>query len=285
MPLPTDNKRGALACSLQLYSHPRTRQHQTLTEIDFDYLLAFLTAPSYTRKRPSPNDMVLPSELQPFGLMDLPAELRNQVFKQVTATRNRQGTQIILDTVKYPMYSKVVGINAATMANKQMSHECRAIAYGQNIFQFTTFCAIVGPSKFVQDPTMGPHATAAVHYGGFELSTNPKLPPTFYNCPGRHSIFGIRLPPLSVCRLIKRLQLVITVHGSSGNLDIESDGDKGTYYDGHTDWLYQLRELSALGFVQLETLLVKTRFSRRMSRIPTYDDDGEVLKAETGLKR
>ncbi|KAK5117100.1 hypothetical protein LTR85_009031 [Meristemomyces frigidus] len=195
---------------------------------------------------------------QPFRLLDLPGEIRNLIFQILTTITNRQGKPVLLDGAKFRLYSQMVNINA-TLASREMRHDYLTILYsGKEV-------AEQGYRDWARMPL--------VLYGKFMLHHDPSQRVSSYNTPGRAGIFTMHLPPLKVCSMMKRLQLVLTVPGAGGKFDRASEGDKAFYYDGHVEWLYPVRELKALGFHGLDTLEITVRFCNRIDRRVTANGD------------
>ncbi|KAK4543840.1 hypothetical protein LTR36_004873 [Oleoguttula mirabilis] len=169
-------------------------------------------------------------------------------------------------------------LDGLSCANKQLRQECLSLYYGMNVFSFTPFS---GTKR------------ADHHKVGVQVETDPtsyhpdeKAPLVLYSeykTARDTRMFGIRLPPLAVRKMMSHLELTFTVPESGGIFDMSQPDGKRKYYDSRADWLYPVRQLNVLGFFGLQSLAVTIRFSQE---IASYSGPGMGFSAdkEVGLK-
>ncbi|KAK5711406.1 hypothetical protein LTR15_012478 [Elasticomyces elasticus] len=189
---------------------------------------------------------------KPSLLLELPAELRNRICELLVLLVNGEGKMSAIGLRRYQMVTPRLRI---TQANRQLRSEVLPVFYGVHLFRFVShhFLCIDNclPAEG-EGRMLGPRSRAKV-----EIRTTPVLESSLV-------CFGFTEPD----RYPKRGQNVES--GRTGNfIELPTFSLRKL---SERDWLYPLRHLRALGFVQLTDLKVVINYGEDIELFSVHAD-------------
>lgn len=188
----------------------------------------------------------------------LPRELLNIIYLKVCLVRNQQGALVPINRGTIDCSN----LFATTLVSRSMNSFTRHMATGGNVFLLsgheTTF-----PLKEAADPrryTYGRHNKWPI-YASDEQA------------------FTMSLPAMTMRQRVRSVRLCLSPPGAYDDLEFGWHDGHAVYANREDDWLAPVRQLRALGFIDLQTITIE--ITHQM-----YDDcfDSTLPKTDFGFE-
>ncbi|KAK5690611.1 hypothetical protein LTR97_012166 [Elasticomyces elasticus] len=222
---------------------------------------------------------------KPSLLLELPAPLRNRICELLVLLVNGEGKMSAVGLRRYQMITPRLRI---AQANRKLRGEVLPAFYGVHLFRFVShhfLCIDNCLSAEGEGRMLGPRSRTKV-----EIRTTPVLESSLvcfgFTEPDRYPKRGqdvesgrtgnfIELPTFSLRKLVKRVELVLEVpigNETGSNPHLHGKAAKPRYTQSERDWLYPLRHLRELGFLQLTELKVVVNYGEDIELFSVHAD-------------
>jgi hypothetical protein len=201
------------------------------------------------------------------GFIDLPAELRNKIYENRVLYRTKAGKRKMVSVTGFRVRHQQ--LMSLILADKQIGSEMLPVFFGGNLLHL------------VDRRTRCPGRPNIFFADGDTLEENDRRivlcysVPDCVQCPDdiAHRLLGgrkIELPPLKWRHMFKHVKLTLHAPGRVlrpfpavfrpyPNPKRHSTEDRDMWYHQNMDWLFPIRELTALGFGQLHFLNIEVQ--------------------------
>lgn len=210
------------------------------------------------------------------GFLNLPAELRNNIYEKRVLSRSKAGKRMKLSVTDFRVRHRQ--LMSLILANKQIANEMLPILFGDNLLHLVdrrSRCSERPTSIFADGSSLEDNdRRIMVHYSASECPCCP-------NDCAHHALGGrkIELPPHKWRHMFKSVKLKLRAPERPRTLAqvfrpemdplLRPPEDRHMWCHADADWLLSLRELKAFGFSNLHFLEIEVRPNEFR---PTYDE-------------
>jgi hypothetical protein len=182
-----------------------------------------------------------------FPFLELPPELRNQIYHDWLTILDKQGERKVLSIDEYMFRFQI--LPSILLNNKQILSEATPIFASTNVIHLQG--RPFGPTQENQHPRYKAFIKYTVKHRKFLPCSRDE---------SEHN-YELELPPVAVRPLLKRINITLYApywrEFTDGALRREVTKDEKIWEAEDVDWLYPTREMKALGFTRVEHLAVK----------------------------